>query len=68
MDVSQDRDARVMSVIFAQLEMLGELAVKAGETGLAADLQAVLVNALFRYADAGGRPLGGWAEERRKAG
>ena len=54
MDGSEDRHARVMPVIFAQMEMLGELAIKAGDTTLAADLSAALANALFRFADAGG--------------
>ncbi len=67
MDGTQDKYARVMPVVFGQLEMLGDLALKAGETTLAADLSAALANALFRFADAGG-VLDADDEDERRAG
>ncbi len=39
------------SVIFGQLELLQDMAIRAGDTDLAADLNVALTKALFRHFD-----------------
>ena len=56
MTLSPHRQDRLLSVIFEQMELLAELATRAGDMTLAADLSAALAAALFRRADARAQP------------
>lgn len=55
MTLPDTKHDKTVGVICGQLEMLAELALKAGETALAADLSAALAGALYRVSDATGR-------------
>jgi hypothetical protein len=51
MSVSKARCDELVSTIFNQLEVLQDLAIKAGEAELAQDLSSTLATALTRYCD-----------------
>lgn len=65
MDMTTDRHDRIMTVVFGQMEILQELAIKAGDVPLAQDLSAALANALYRFYDEKGGVEPGMAAGRQ---